>query len=228
MVYPDSGQTEWIELYNDNDSEVTLTDWFVDDIENAGSSPKKFTMTIAPKAFGVLDISASMFNNDSDTVRLMDSEETKKDSVSYTSSEKNYSLGKTVISSSTICIQTASKSTVNNICTNIIPTALIGANSPTKKSPDPTLKKTPSPTPGSKKLLPTLQSKKINTFQSQATNINHSTTENILGASTEILLNESSPQQIIHTLTILAFSYSILSIISIITKISFRKGIPAP
>lgn len=224
MVYPDTGQTEWIELYNDNDFEVLLSDWYIDDIKNAGSSPKRFTMTIAPNGYGVLDIASAMFNNDSDTVRLLNSEETENDSISYTSSQKNYSIGRTVLTSNTICFQNISKNFTNNNCIDIVPTTFASVAT-TTKTPSPTLKKTPSPTPGSKKLLPTLQFKKPISFQSASINMKQSNSENILGATTEIVMKESSQQPLIHTLTILAFSYSILSIISIISKIALRKRI---
>jgi hypothetical protein len=225
MVYPESGSTEWIEFYNDNNYEVTLTDWYIDDIDNAGSSPKKFTMTIAPKGFAVLDISTAMFNNDSDNVRILDSEEVEKDSVSYTSSQKNYSLGKTTISVPALCFQNPTKNTANTNCITIIPSATTAAVSPTKKQPDPTLKKTPSPTPGSKKLLPTLKTGKITSAKTMPPFIKKTENEDILGTTIEIESEHYSPVSLIHTLTILAFSYSILSIISIISKLTIQKRV---
>ena len=160
MVYPDSGQIEWVEFYNDNDFEVILSDWYIDDIANAGSSPKRFTMTIAPKSYGVLDISTAMFNNDFDTISLLDSEELEKNSVSYTSSQKSYSLGKADITSTILCTQNPSKNAINNDCLELTPTVL-AAVSAVKDTPSPTLKKTPSPAPSAKKLLPTFPSKKL-------------------------------------------------------------------
>lgn len=228
MVYPDTGQTEWIELYNDNDFEVSLTDWYIDDIDNAGSSPKKFTMTIDAKSYGVLDISTAMFNNDSDSARILDSEEIVKDSISYTSSQKNYSIGKINLAISSVCFQQQSKNSSNSNCINIIPTAAIAAVSPTKKSVEPTVKKTPSVTPGSRKLLPTLQAKPLFSLAATSDSMKKSETENILGAATAIVLDQPDTRSLLHTLTILAFSYSILSIIAIITKITFQKVIPAP
>ncbi|KKP85807.1 MAG: Flagellar hook capping protein [Candidatus Roizmanbacteria bacterium GW2011_GWA2_35_8] len=90
MVNPESGGKEWIEIYNDNDFDVFLTDWFIDDLENAGSAPKKFTIIVSAKGYGVYYISSSIFNNDGDNVRLLDQTKNLKDSFEYNGSAPGY------------------------------------------------------------------------------------------------------------------------------------------
>jgi len=46
MVNPSTGEKEWVEIYNNNDFSVNLVNWYLDDLENAGSSPKAFSLTI--------------------------------------------------------------------------------------------------------------------------------------------------------------------------------------
>jgi hypothetical protein len=55
-VYPNpqTGENEWVEIYNDNDFIVNLNNWYIDDIEDGGSSPKKFSLTIQPKVMPLL------------------------------------------------------------------------------------------------------------------------------------------------------------------------------
>ena len=72
MVQPESGNNEWIEVYNANEFEVALDNWYIDDLENEGTTPKKFSLTIDSKGYRVFELSSSMFNNNGDSVRLLD------------------------------------------------------------------------------------------------------------------------------------------------------------
>lgn len=150
MVNPED-ENEWIELYNDNDFDVSIKNWFIDDAENAGSSPKPLTIDIAAKSYSIYEIASSMFNNDTDAVRLLNENKITADAFSYYSSVNGLSIGKINPFQSSICITNPTKGYANGICVEIQPT-----NTPT---PSPTPK--PSPTITSFKVtittLPTKQ-----------------------------------------------------------------------
>lgn len=127
LVYPESGQQEWVELYNNSDSEVALTDWYIDDIPDGGSAPKEIIVTISPKSYAVVFLSP-LFNNSGDSVRLLNTEKALVDSFTYTTSKKQYSWG-VKTNSKDICIQVPSPEKENNPCADIAPT---GSPSPTE------------------------------------------------------------------------------------------------
>src|SRR3989338_10081631 len=56
FVNPPTGGKEWVEIYNNNDFPVSLNNWYLDDIENAGSSPKIFFLEINAKGYGIFDL----------------------------------------------------------------------------------------------------------------------------------------------------------------------------
>src|SRR3989338_2073258 len=112
MVDSESGNNEWVELFNENDYQVMLTDWYLDDSENTGSTPKKFALTLEAKSFGVYELTNSIFNNDGDSVRLLDFKQIEKDSFQYQSSEKGKTLGRINFTDDTFCPQNPSKGTV--------------------------------------------------------------------------------------------------------------------
>lgn len=124
---PESHETEWIELLNREDHEITLTNWYVDDGEGAGSSPFVFSTTIAPNGYAVIPLSRALLNNSGDTVRLMDARQNQVDSVTYTEAQPNYSFGK---SDQEWCIQYSTPGKENEAC--IQPTSI-----PVEESPDP-------------------------------------------------------------------------------------------
>ncbi len=122
MVYPNSTSNEWVELYNNNNLPITLTDWFIDDTAESGASPKKFSITIQPYSYAAVDINSSLFNNAGDDIRLLTPNGEVLDSFSYEDSEKDISIGKN--SSNIFCYQNPSKNKSNLPCidTLIIPT----------------------------------------------------------------------------------------------------------
>ncbi|MBI2051139.1 lamin tail domain-containing protein [Candidatus Roizmanbacteria bacterium] len=95
LVAQDAGQSEWIELYNDNDFTVDLVDWYLDDGEDVGSSPQIFSIEIPKKGYEIFELSSPMFNNSGDTVRLLDFQKQEKDSFSYSKATKGKTLGRT-------------------------------------------------------------------------------------------------------------------------------------
>lgn len=223
MVYPSSGENEWVEIYNDNDFAVFLTNWYLDDIENAGSTPKIFSLEIAPKSYGVFEIPSSIFNNSGDSVRLLDFNKSQKDSFEYSNAQQGKTYGRVSFDSDDFCLQEPSKGLPNNNCLN--PTAT------------PTPKPTPSPTPFLTQKEPTttvsLQSSKreismirmIKPRQITST-ISHSfTPSKVLGASAE----EKSARKnklntpLLNSLCFLSFSYSLLTFVSLILKIRGKR-----
>jgi hypothetical protein len=133
MIYPETGEHEWVELYNDNDYLVSLQNWYIDDIENTGSVPKLFSLEIPAKSFGSLDLTSSVFNNDGDQVRLMDFNKTLKDSFEYIKAVKGKSFGRTSLENDEFCLQLPSNNSVNNSCIYLTNT------------PFPTFTNTPTP-----------------------------------------------------------------------------------
>ncbi len=85
-LYGEDGAGEWIELFNNGQSAVSLLNWKVDD-EEGGSSPyefKKEEILDAGKCY-ILDRAKSglALNNDSDEVRLLNFQDEIIDSVDY-------------------------------------------------------------------------------------------------------------------------------------------------
>ncbi len=122
MVNPSNGEKEWIEVYNNNDFSVDIIDWFIDDVENSGGSPKKFSLSILPKSYAIVELAISIFNNDGDVVRLLDFNKVEKDGFEYQGSEKGKSWGRINFESDSFCLQEPSKNQANNLCLSLTPT----------------------------------------------------------------------------------------------------------
>lgn len=218
MVQPKSGLNEWFEIYNDNDFEVNLNNWYIDDLENSGSTPKQFSFTIPAKNYSSSDHASSMFNNDGDSVRLLDFAQNEIDSFQYQSSEKGKTLGRINFSDDTFCLQNPSKGTANNSCIN--PTSSL------KSSPSPVTTLSKTPTPG---LSPTGKAKLTTSLKKPAgyllinqeetgSDDNSSEETEVLGISSE---NKTKVNQrvLVSSLSFASFSYSLLTIISILIKL---------
>lgn len=145
MAYPNSGENEWVELYNDNDYAVSLNKWYLDDVENAGSSPKQFSISISAKGYATFDFSTGIFNNDDDSIRLLDYTKNFKDGFEYSHPDRGLTLSRQGWNSDAYCITDATKSKENSSCKNIStpsstpgPTkavkASISQSAPTKQS----------------------------------------------------------------------------------------------
>ncbi len=116
MVYPDKESAEWFELYNNNNFEVYLSQWFIDDRENEGSPPKLFSAYLRPYQYTTVNLTSYVFNNDSDTVRLLDAQKNEVASFEYSKAQQGKSYGKVFSEFDTYCIQNASKNSANNPC----------------------------------------------------------------------------------------------------------------
>lgn len=118
--YPNENESEWVEFFNDNEFSVFLDNWKLDDIGDDGSAPKKFSITIPGYSFKTIDLTSSIFNNDGDDVRLLNTDDKLVDSFSYDGPEKGKSIGRISFSSTNYCLQNSSKEYSNNSCINEI------------------------------------------------------------------------------------------------------------
>ncbi len=200
MVNPENNEDEWVEIYNDNNYSVYLNNWYLDDLENGGSSPKSFSTDIAEKNYAVVNITSAMFNNSDDSVRLLDFNKNLKDSFEYNSSTKGKTWGRNNFNEDYFCLQEPSKGIINNTCP------------PPPITPTITNKPTPSPTkrPLSKKEV------------SPSTSLiaNSESSGEVLGTSKKTRSN-IPPLRILSSIS---FILSLLTIFSIFLKIKVRHG----
>jgi len=115
LVNPE-GEPEWVEIYNHNDFAVELSNWYLDDDENSGATPKQFSLTLSAGELKVLEFSSAVFNNDRDSVRLLNSEKLEIDSFEYENSEKGESYSRQTTSESVWCKTTPSREKPNHAC----------------------------------------------------------------------------------------------------------------
>jgi len=205
--YPQSNEHEWIELYNDNDIQVSLEHWFIDDGENTGSAPKSFSFTMEPYSYAVVDIPSALFNNNGDVGRLLDSNKQEKDSMEYGKMTQGNSMGRILFSEDSYCEQASSKNTTNSTCFSE-PSRLI----PSQTTQN-TVKLTQKITSPTKKLVnQPLQQTNTNTNFIKTT---FSQQEGeILGTQTkEIPYTSPAPY-----LSFVSGSYSLLTIVSLFIK----------
>jgi hypothetical protein len=130
---PDSS-TEWVEIKNTNDFDVSIHDWRLGD---STSSTKSIPSTTIPSnSLYSFDISGYFLNNDNDSVKLIDGNGITVDSTSYASSSPTLSWSRQPDNS--WCLANPSKNSANSTC--FVPT-------PTN-TPTPTQTLTPTNTPG--------------------------------------------------------------------------------
>lgn len=112
MANPKEG-SEWVELYNGNDFAVNLIDWLIDDLANGGSSPQKFSLTIGPHDYKVINLKGAILNNTGDEVRLLNYNEELKDCFSYSKTTAGQSWG---LADGEWCLQQSSPEKFNFKC----------------------------------------------------------------------------------------------------------------
>ncbi len=194
MVAPKSGDGEWVELYNGNDFEVVLTNWYLDDRENEGSPPRVFTTMIPPFSYVAVELTAQIFNDSGDTVRILNFNKVEKDSFEYKSSSKGTTLGRSDFSLDTFCEQSPTKNAKNAPCsTTTIPIA----------SSTPIIYSAPSPSPE----VIDYQSSISQKIPKQIIQ-NNSTPGEVMG----------SKSSIVQSLSLAALGYSLLTIAAVIIR----------
>lgn len=216
LIDPDTKSEEWVEIYNGNDFPVTLTEWYIDDIESGGSALRKFSLEIPGKNYRAITFSASIFNNSGDSVRLLDFDKKEKDSFEYSGSSPGQSYGRSDFPDGDFCLQAPSFEKQNNPCfiqkTEALTVGRISTPTATSPGTNLTLGRT----------LP-IKNKQIIPI---ATSI--STTEDpgrILGISSD--RESGNDYLIIRHLTVVSLSYSLLTLASVLFKMTciYGKGL---
>ncbi len=207
MANPPTGEKEWVEIYNDNDFSVSLNNWYLDDIENAGSSSKIFSLEINAKGYGIFDLTSSIFNNDGDSVRLLDFNKNLKDDFEYGKTEQGKTLGRTSLESDDFCLQEPSKNLVNNSCINPSPT-------PQPASTKTIILNTKSPTTKPNNFDVSIH----RSINYPTGDLNNGEKGNVLGATNELIINSPNNKSLINLLSFLSVFYSLLVIISVLIK----------
>ncbi len=216
MVYPESGQNEWVELYNGNDFSVSLNNWYVDDIENGGATPKQFSQQITAKEYATLTFSSSLFNNDQDNVRLLDFNKIQKDGFEYQNPRQGKSLGRVSFDSESFCEEEPSYGVINTSC--ISPTATAQSVKSSSISSIAKIKEV-------KKQDIEKTDNSFNTFSiipsAYVTRKSSITAPNVLGTTTiekKMETQTETPKSLVNHLSFLSFSYSILTIVSVLIR----------
>ncbi len=210
MVNPDSGEKEWVELYNDNDFPVSLVDWHVDDEENGGSSPRKFSLDIPAKDFRGLVFDSNIFNNDNDQVRLLDFDKNLKDDFEYSSSIQGKTYGRSISEYDKFCRQNKTYEMANSSC--------IGETTPTPTQ-------TPAPVKPTTGLTVTLVPEpKISKIYKVAAKSKSITPTVVMSGTTEVLgasdKRNSRTRKLIRHLAVISFTYSLLTLVSVLIKMT--------
>lgn len=203
MIRPEGDEHEWVELYNNNDHSVSLVDWYIDDISNAGASPKKFSADLAAYQYKVIELSSDIFNNTEDSVRLLDGAQNEKNSTEYSDIRAYGSYGRQNAVGS-FCNMNPTKESVNTDC---LPDASPTLLTPTKVA---TPSSTPSPTV--RQVSPTIRSSKVS----------KTLRGSILGTASSAppaFLEFNSWPDIVKALTFFGFVASLLSAGSILLKL---------
>ncbi len=211
--YPQTNEPEWVELYNGNENQVVINHWYIDDAENAGSTPKSFSITIDPFSYGVVELTSSIFNNDGDVVRLLDINKQEKDSMEYGKINQGKSIGRISFTDDSFCEQESSKNDANLQCL-VNPTQLPAFK--TVSSSKATLTQ--------KSIIPT----KPTSNQKQQYNIKKEKVESSNGTPStkmgEVLgaqISQSQPSSPAPYLSFVSFSYSLLTIVSVFIKMKY-------
>lgn len=68
MACPESGQSEWLELYNFSNSTVDLAGWYVLDAVN---NRVDLSIDLATTSFGVVEFSRAIINNSGDSISIL-------------------------------------------------------------------------------------------------------------------------------------------------------------
>lgn len=215
MVNPETGGNEWVELYNGNDFDVNLQDWYIDDAEGAGSSPKKVTISMQPYSYAVVDLTSSMFNNDADQVRLLDETKSPKDGFEYSHSQKGTSWGRIDFAEDTFCQQTPTKNGQNGPCIDQ-PTS-----TPAPTSQDAQRNSSPK-APAIKVISPVQPTRplSVETSSSALSSDEEDFIEPgaILGAKTPTATKDETIRALLRSLSLSSGSFSVLTIVSVLRR----------
>jgi len=106
---PDTGESEWIEIYNSATQSANLSGFSLYDTLSQPSLLVRFSdLMIAPLTAYVATISGSKLNNTGDTVVLYNDQQATASAMSYSSSEKGMSWNLTSLSDPSVYLATPS------------------------------------------------------------------------------------------------------------------------
>lgn len=89
---PESGQSEFVEIYNSSSRPVSLDGWYLDDLVTSGSKPFNLNgIVIDPRSYKVVELNELKLNNSGDDVNLIDPLGSVVDTVSFPSSSRGLS-----------------------------------------------------------------------------------------------------------------------------------------
>lgn len=201
--FPQTGTPEWVELYNANSTTVDLIDWYIDDAEDTGGAPKRFSLTLAPYQYKAVEITSSLLNNTGDTVRLLNREKLEKQSMEFGKVSQGNSVGRVSFDEDEYCEQPVSKNEINAEC------IMIAAN----------LSPTPKPLPTKKLTMQKIVVPKTETNK-QSSDINRVRTLGIQPVSEGVVLGVREPTlpSPVPYLSGVSLSYSVLTIVSLFIK----------
>lgn len=93
LPHPIVETDEWVEIYNDNNFDVQLNNWKIRDTTT--TNIKTFTIYIAAKGYGVVNIGNKYFNNTGyDEVKLLNQDNVLIDEYSFSGTIENLSYSK--------------------------------------------------------------------------------------------------------------------------------------
>ena len=113
MACPNTGEKEWIELYNANDQSVELISWRLRDSDDGHK--QNFDRILSAKSLVKIEITGFSLNNDGDKVRLF-ADGDLKDSMNYQDCKKGYSWSKV---NGSWCQTESSPEISNKSCVNL-------------------------------------------------------------------------------------------------------------
>lgn len=136
---PVTGQ-EWVELYNDGESEVDLSTWTIEDQLSTPTVAATLQQAIQPSQYLIITLASAKLNNTVDGITLKDSQGVIIDVMSYSSTEPGKSWSRASLSSPstfTLTEPTPSTATPQPSPSPTLPSP----------SPSPTMSPNPSPSP---------------------------------------------------------------------------------
>lgn len=134
---------EWVEFYNDNDYDVKLVAWKIED--NEAHTKNISELNIEAKSYAIFEFSLLLNNSESDKIILYNQDQKIIDSYQYESNRFNLEKSWSKVNGNW-CQSDISKGSSNNNCSSISPT-LTSTPTPTKKpTSTPTIFITPTPT----------------------------------------------------------------------------------
>lgn len=229
MVYPEAGEKEWIEIYNNNDFNVNLENWYIDDIESEGATPKVFSLSINPYDYTIVELSFSMFNNNGDSVRLLDFNKNLKDSFEYKDAFKSKTFARTSFESDDFCLQEPTKNKANNDC--LVSDTITVTDIINTKTPKPS--KTPTPVNKISFLLSNQIVKNISPAWQVSYSVEQKKSSSLFTdpqnntevkglTTTNFFPKYKSHKSLVNSLSFISFCYSLLTIFSLFFKMKYK------